>query len=243
MNSLVLEGGAEFGGRMSEPDLRALELAGGLDSPVRIIPAAAAPDHNHMRAGNNGLRWFKSLGARDVEVVYVIDRPSAHDPKMVRSLREARLVYLLGGFPRHLCETLQGSPAWEAALEAWREGAVIAGSSAGAMVLCEHYYDPYQKKLLKGLGLLPRACVLPHYNTSGRDWAAKLTPMLPDAVLIGIDEATGMLRADGTAEDWSVCGAGKVTLHLPGPGGRVTRSLSHGQTFTLPDGSSDSGGP
>ena len=33
MAYLLLEGGAEFSGRMSEPDLRAIELAGGTQVP------------------------------------------------------------------------------------------------------------------------------------------------------------------------------------------------------------------
>ena len=45
MGYLLLEGGAEFGGRMREPDLKAIELAGGFDAPIRIIPTAAAPDN------------------------------------------------------------------------------------------------------------------------------------------------------------------------------------------------------
>ncbi len=44
MGYLLLEGGAEFCGRMRDPDLRAIELAGGFDAPLRIIPTAAAPD-------------------------------------------------------------------------------------------------------------------------------------------------------------------------------------------------------
>ena len=54
MGYIVLEGGAEFGGLMSEPDLRALALAGGFDARLSIIPAAAAPDNNHQRAGQSG---------------------------------------------------------------------------------------------------------------------------------------------------------------------------------------------
>ncbi len=42
---ILLEGGAEFGGLMSEPDLRAIQLAGGPDAPISIIPTAAAPDN------------------------------------------------------------------------------------------------------------------------------------------------------------------------------------------------------
>ncbi len=48
---ILLEGGAEFGGRMAQPDLRAIELAGGIEVPVCILPTAAVPDNNHHRAG------------------------------------------------------------------------------------------------------------------------------------------------------------------------------------------------
>ena len=134
MGYLLLEGGAEFGGRMSEPDLRAIELAGGFNSPICILPTAAAPDNNHKRAGSNGIRWFESLGAKNVFVVDVIDSASANDESLAASILTSRLIYLLGGFPRHLAETLENSACWRAALNAYGQGAVIAASSAGAMV-------------------------------------------------------------------------------------------------------------
>lgn len=211
MGYLLLEGGAEFGGHMSEPDLRAIELAGGFEAPIRIIPTAAAPDINHKRAGGNGVRWFNHLGAKDVDVVYIIDKSSANDSTLAASIRTSKLVYLLGGFPRYLGETLANSLAWQAALDAYQDGAVIAGSSAGAMVLCEHYYDPYEKKLLQGLNLISRTCVLPHHNSAGKAWAKHLLESLPDSVLIGIDEGTGLINdLDGK---WTVYGAGQVTLY------------------------------
>ncbi len=214
MGYLLLEGGAEFGGRMSEPDLQAIQLAGGSDAPVAILPTAAAPDHNHERAGRNGIRWFQSLGVSRVDLVPVIDKSSANDPALAGRLRSARFIYLLGGFPRHLGETLKGSRVWQAALEAYDAGAVIGGSSAGAMVLCEHYYDPYEDKLLDGLKLLPNSCVLPHHNHAGRKWAGTLSAQLPEATLIGIDEQTGILNdASGS---WTIYGAGKVTLYRDG---------------------------
>jgi cyanophycinase len=215
---------------MSEPDLRALELAGGFAAPLRILPTAAAPDHNHARAGANGVRWFRSLGASDVAVTPVIDAASANDPALADALRAAHLIYLLGGFPRHLGETLAGSLAWQAAREAYAAGAVIAGSSAGAMVLCEHYYDPYAQDLLPGLNLVPNACVLPHHNRSGKEWAAALTARLPQAVLIGIDEHTG---AVSSGADWSVHGAGSVTLYRRGPAGVRLEVLAAGEGFAL----------
>ncbi len=81
----------------------------------------------------------------------MIDKASANDPKIAESLRAAKLIYLLGGFTHYLGQTLLGSKAWGAALEAYQNGAVIAGSSAGAMVLCEHYYDPGRGKVERGI--------------------------------------------------------------------------------------------
>lgn len=209
---ILLEGGAEFGGAMEIPDLKAIICAGGLDAPLRIIPAAAAPDNNHQRAGENGLRWFKSLGATDVLALPLIDRQSADTEFIVTQCRQARLIYLLGGFPHHLAFSLKGSRAWQAMHTAWRSGAVIAGSSAGAMVLCEFYYDPQTGALEKGLGLIRATCIIPHFNSFGQDWISKLSRMRPQMVLVGIDEATGMLN-HGPDGAWHVYGQGRVTVY------------------------------
>lgn len=226
MGYLLLEGGAEFGGAMREPDLRAIELAGGFEAPIRIIPTAAAPDKNHLRAGGNGVRWFQGLGARDVESIPLIDKNSANDPEIVETLRAAKLIYLLGGFTHYLGQTLQGSKAWEAALEAYQNGAVIAGSSAGAMVLCEHYYDPGSGKIVQGLNLVPNACVLPHHNSFGKNWASKLKAILPGVRLLGIDEYTGLLTKGA---EWQVLGGGVVTLYR----NDQIEKYENGQSFTL----------
>ena len=214
MGYLLLEGGAEFGGRMREPDLRAIELAGGFDAPIRIIPTAAAPDNNHQRAGNNGTRWFQSLGAKNVLSVPLIDKPSANDESIAKSLRSAKLIYMLGGFTGYLAETLEGSDAWDAVLETYQAGTVVAGSSAGAMVMCEFYYDPSKGQVVNGLNLVPNSLVLPHHNTFGKSWASRLLEISP-GTLIGIDEQTGMID-NGSSEIWSVLGRGAVTLYRNG---------------------------
>jgi len=211
MGYLLLEGGAEFGGRMREPDLRAIELAGGFDAAIRIIPTAAAPDNNHQRAGNNGIHWFESLGAKDVLSIPLIDNLSANDESLAESLRSAKLIYMLGGFTGYLSETLAGSAAWEAVLEAYQAGAVVAGSSAGAMVMCEFYYDLNQGQVVSGLNLIPNSLVLPHHNTFGKSWASRLIEV-PHITLIGIDEQTGIID-DGSSKTWSVLGQGEATLY------------------------------
>jgi len=212
---LLLEGGAEFGGLMSVPDLKALELAGGVDASIRIIPTAAAPDRNDGRAGQNGVNWFKKLGARNVEAVRLIDKTSADETQVAWVLRRARLIYLLGGFTHYLAQTLTGSACWQAVLEAYQAGAVIAGSSAGAMVLSQFYFDPVSGEVFDGLNLVPNSLVLPHHNTFGKEWATRLSTRLPGITLLGIDERTGMLsnNADG---QWSVLGGGSITVYRGG---------------------------
>ncbi|MGA9261734.1 MAG: hypothetical protein WBV95_07160, partial [Desulfobacterales bacterium] len=114
MGTILLAGGAEFGGDMAVPDRRALELAGGSSARVSIIPAAAAPDNNYRRAGENGVRWFRSLGATAVRALPLIDRASAEDPGVVRDLYQSTFIYIPGGYPRYLEQTLTGSVGWAA---------------------------------------------------------------------------------------------------------------------------------
>ena len=223
---LLLQGGSEFGGAMRESDLPAIQLAGGFDSPIVIIPAAAAPDINDVRAGQNGVNWFKSLGARNVIAARLIDKTSANDPAITASLRSARFIYMLGGFTHYLGQTLLNSAAHEAMQTAYNAGAVIAGSSAGAMVLCEYYFDPSAGKIEKGLNFVSNACVIPHHNTFGKNWAGRLRSLLPDAVLLGIDEETGMIQEKG---EWIVYGGGAVTLYRSG----CVEKIGVGKTFSL----------
>jgi len=229
MGFILLEGGSEFNAGMAAADERAMAVCGGQAQPVRIIPAAAAPDNNHTRAAANGVNWFQGLGAVDVRAIDIIDRASADRPDLAREIERARLVFMLGGFTRYLAETLSESLAWLAMVSAYRDGAVIGGSSAGAMVLCEHYFDPNSGKVLPGLNLLPKMCVLPHHDTFGKDWAPRLTRLLPGALLIGIDEETGLLN-DGPEGQWTVYGKGAVTVYEPD-----NRAVfQHGQRFVLP---------
>lgn len=228
MGYLLLAGGAEFGKRMAEPDQKAIELAGGPNAPIRIIPTAAAPDRNHVRAGNNGVNWFKSLGAQNVTSLPLIDQASAASAEIVSELRNAKLIYLLGGFPEYLGKTLQGSPAWQAALDAYQNGAILAGSSAGAMVLCQFYYGPDSGDVLEGLGLIPNVLMLPHHETFGKNWAPRLLQKLPGVTLLGIDERTGLID-DGHGEIWSVFGQGAATLYQH----NETRVHHTGETFYI----------
>lgn len=228
MGHILLEGGAELGGRMDVPDRHAIKLAGGLDASISIIPAAAAPDNNHHRAGERAEAWFRRLGARRIQVLPLVDRTSAGETAVLESLGNADLIFILGGFPVYLADTLRSSPSWKAITAAVDNGGVLAGSSAGAMVLCEYYYDPFKKMIKPGLNLIPGACVVPHHDTFGAGWVRHIEGEIPHAALIGIDEETGMIREDGQRK-WQVYGGGNVSIHRKG---RVD-IFTPGQRFAL----------
>jgi cyanophycinase len=230
MGTILLAGGAEFGGEMASPDRRALDLAGGLSARVSIIPAAAAPDDNHRRAGENGVRWFRSLGATAVKALPLIDRVSANDPGVIRDLQQSMVIYIPGGYPRYLEQTLTGSAGWAAVLKVYRNGAVVAGASAGAMVFCSHYFDPDSGKVFQGLGLVPNTCFLPHHDAYGHQWVPRLAALLPTTVtLIGVDEETAILSNTASGK-WEVSGKGEATIYYAA----TTERYKEGAVFLLP---------
>jgi cyanophycinase len=234
MGRLLLEGGAEFGGAMAEPDRRAIQIAGGEHALICVLPTAAAPDQNHQNAGRNALHWFRGLGASNVRALPVIDRESAAREDLAAELSAARLIYLLGGFPAYLAQTLSGSLCWRAVLHAYQQGAVLGGSSAGAMVLCQYLYDPERDKVIPGLDILSGLCVLPHHASFGKRWARTLVERLPGITILGIDERTGALD-DAPAGMWTVYGQGQVTLYQNGE----IASYFAGQVFRLNTGGQD----
>lgn len=212
MGHIALAGGAEFGGKMSCLDRRTMELAGGEAASIHIIPAAAAPDNNQHRAGARGVQWFRSLGAQRVHCREITDRTSADDPAETDAIEGADLIYMLGGFPGHLATSLRGSKSWQAAVRAYGSGAVVCGSSAGAMVLGDLFYDPTSSTMLPGLSILGPILVIPHHQKSGPAWAGRLKSLAPDAQLLGLDECTGIID-DAEKGGWSVHGGGEAVVY------------------------------
>jgi cyanophycinase len=208
---ILLQGGAEFKGQMAISDRRAIELAGGYQVQIDIIPAAAAPDNNHLQAGENGASWFKQLGAQRVVSRPLIDNTTAQDTDLADDLGTSQFIYLLGGFPGHLAAALHHSRCFAKMLDAWKNGAVLGGSSAGAMVLAEYFYDPVEKMIKPGLGLLANICIIPHFQKFGGTWTNTIQHHLPHLQIVGIDEETGIIN-DAMTGGWTVYGKGQVYL-------------------------------
>lgn len=207
---LALVGGEEFSAGCSfDADL--LASSGG--DEVLVLPTGAAYEHP-QRLVEAAIDWFEGLGAKAVGLD-VLARPDTFDPANVARIRAARFLYLVGGSPMHVRSVLKDTPTWDALCEAWHGGAVLAGSSAGAMVLCDPMVDPRGGAFTLGLGLLVNLAVIPAHNRWSEDAAHRTLKMSPPGLaLVGIDERTALIRdPDGT---WRTGGAGSVAVFQGG---------------------------
>lgn len=207
---LALVGGGEWrDGCDFDRDL--LEASGGEE--VLVVPTAAAYEHPD-RAVEAATRWFGELGAK-VRGLPVLTRADAVDPANAAPIRDARLVYLASGSPMHLRSVLKDSPVWEAIVDVWQDGTVLAGSAAGAMVLCDPMVDPRGGALTLGLGLIGPLAVIPNHDEWSEDKERRTLKIAPSALpIVGIDQRTALLREpDGT---WRSAGAGQVRVFLDG---------------------------
>ena len=160
---LALVGGGEFE-KGNEPQDRILvEAAAG--TPAYVV-CAAVRVHPEQGA-EHARRWFAALGA-DMRELVVHSRADAALPATVEAARGAGLIYLAGGDPGRTVQLLAGTAVWEAIVAAWRGGASLAGSSAGAMALCawtlvrDRWPGHETSRALDGLALVPGCAVLPH---------------------------------------------------------------------------------
>ena len=207
---LALVGGAEW--REGCTFDRTLLAESGAEE-VLVLPTAAAYEHPE-RAVEWAEQWFAGLGAK-ARGLMVVNRPGAEDEANVAAIRDARFIYLSGGSPLHLRSVLKDSPAWDAIHSAWDGGAVLAGSSAGAMALCDPMVDPRGGAFTLGLGLLAQVAIIPHHDTWSPEKAkSTITLAAPGVPVVAIDERTALIR--GRDGKWSVDGVGGVVVFVDG---------------------------
>jgi len=212
---VALVGGAEFTSGNEPQDERMVKAA--TRGPAYVVSTAAArqgrgPAVAHAR------RWFSSLGL-ELEELPVLSAVTARDPELTQRAADGGFFYLLGGDPGLVVDVLRDSPVWGAMVGAWQRGAVLAGSSAGAMGMCASvllraaWPDRSRRRHTPGLGLIPACAVIPHFDTFGGRWivpSARGKEAGPAGPwLIGIDERTAAVW-DGAR--WSVEGPGTVTM-------------------------------
>jgi cyanophycinase len=216
---LILAGSGEFTPAMDDLDREILAGIGKPRARVAVVPTASGLEDTPETWAALGKTHFVALGA-DVVPVMVLRRDDARDQRWIDALRDVDWIYFSGGSPQHAINVLAGTPFWDEVLRRHRSGAVLAGSSAGAMMLGEKSYAPddfdaaglpQRVSIRDGLGVLGGHFVVPHF-----DLLSQLPPERVHAWVvawpkgfrgIGIDEDTAVI--EGT-NGWTVRGRGRA---------------------------------
>lgn len=195
---------------------RVLQLAGGRDARIGVIPTAS-------QLSDTGPRYaalFRELGAAEVLVMDFDTRRDCDEAGRLDDLRECTGVFLTGGNQLRLSTLLGGTSVSRLLRTMNAAGAVVAGTSAGAAFLSEHMIAYGNEgaspvaggvTLAPGLGLTNRIVVDQHFRQ--RDRLGRLLSALafnPFAIGLGLDEDTAaFIGPDETVE---VEGSGAVTV-------------------------------
>jgi cyanophycinase len=231
---VALVGAGEFLPAMADLDAGLIAATGRPRPRVAVLPTASWPDGEatFRRWADMGVEHFSSLGA-EVEPVLVRDRADADDAAHAQAIGEADLVYLSGGRPEYLVATLDGSRVGRALWDASRAGTIVAGCSAGAMVLGDRQWAfrrkmvPWPLRWRRGLGIVSGLVVIPHYDAWPEPLSALMALQAPrGSTVLGIDEDTAVVGRDGV---WQVHGRSRVTLWR----GRRRERYRAGEAFRL----------
>lgn len=189
-----------------------VELAGGVDAKLVVIPTASSSSLGYDYAAQKSAAHARDeLMMPHVTVVHTHDRTEANQESFVKPIREADAVWFGGGRQWRIADAYLGTLVERELRAVLERGGVIGGSSAGASIQGSFLVrgDTSGSSVLigdhqRGLGYLSNAAidqhVIPRNRQSGlievlTDPDGKMDPTInrQDLLGIGIDEATGIV--------------------------------------------------
>lgn len=189
------------GGAMQDPAIvkRFIDLAGGPDAPIVIIPTAGDADEYDQYW--SGLKQWRDNGATNLTVVHTRDRKAADTEAFVKPIRAARGVFFAGGRQWRLADSYLDTLTHKALAEVLARGGVVGGSSAGASILSSFMVRGDTKSNEQmigdhtvGLGFLKNAAIDQHLLRRNRQFdMLEVIDKHPNLLGIGLDEDTAIV--------------------------------------------------
>ena len=206
------------GGNLQDPAIveRFLELAGGPDAPIVLVPTAGGADaYDQSWRGGDA---FRAAGATRLAVLHTTDRDTANTAAFVEPLRHARGVWFGGGRQWRLADAYLHTRVHEELRGVLDRGGVIGGSSAGATILGSYLVrgDTRTNTIMmgdheEGFGFLRDVGVDQHLLRRNRQFdLLEVVRARPGLLGIGIDEDTAIVvRGD----EFEVIGRSYVAIY------------------------------
>lgn len=225
MGKLLLAGSGEFTDSMNQIDE---DIIGVIDNPrVMIIPAAAGKESDYHKWIDDGISHFEKIGI-DSFGVDIVSRKDFFESSNINLIDQCNVIYFSGGDPEYLFSCLENTLFLEKIIQRVNndKGFILAGSSAGAMIMGEFlpnniFKSIFKKKREDGLEIsrlsgIVNFSVIPHFNKFSKLINLKylnkqfFNSFPKDSLIIGIDEDTVIFTTNKI--NYTVYGVGKVYL-------------------------------
>ena len=235
--SLVVVGGGQVGPEIVS---RFLELAGGAEAPIVLIPTAIGD--STYASDCACARLLRERGATNVTVLHTRDRARADDETFVEPIRRAKAVWFPGGRQWRLADAYLGTRTERELHALLARGGVIGGTSAGASIQASFLIRgaPESNTIVmapgyeQGFGFMRNVAVDQHVSARGRlDDLPTVLARHRGLLGIGLDEGTAIVVVRDT---FTVVGASKVFVYGGSDApdsGRAYRSLGAGERYDL----------
>lgn len=197
---LIAIGGAEDKWQETAILKRVLAFSGNKTPVVGVITTASAIPEVVFE-GYEAV--FSNLGAAEVLDVRIRDRGDAAEPGFIAMLNQADVIFISGGDQMRLTNILGASPVLDAVRARHAEGAVVAGTSAGAacqsstMVYGGAATDSLRKgavKMAAGFGFVDGVIIDTHFLERGRfSRLMEVGATNPEFLGVGIGEDAAVL--------------------------------------------------
>lgn len=193
--------------------------AGGIDANIVVIPTASSIP---VEVGENYLTAFDTLGCKNVTVLDIRSKEDSETENAIALIKNANCIMFSGGDQSKITDKIGGTTIHTILMERYKneEGFVIAGTSAGAMVMANEMIaggsaaESFIKgavNMYKGLGLIPELIIDTHFVRRGRfGRISEAVAKFPHLTGIGLAEDTGMIIKNGN--DCTVIGSGMAIV-------------------------------
>ncbi len=195
-----------------------LDYAGGKRARIEVVTTASSIPEE---VGKSYCKAFAALEADNVGILHLRESADADTEEVLRRIEVAAAVMFSGGDQSRLSGVLCETSFYRKLRERFlNEKFVVAGTSAGAMVMSEEMITGggHQNVLLRdglkmgrGLGLMDSIIFDTHFIHRGRfGRLAEAVALHPDKLGVGLGEDTAMIITEGN--ECRVIGSGMVIL-------------------------------
>lgn len=194
--TLIIIGGGDISESLNK---KIMEISGGLQIPIVIIPTADGGEDYDQNFGEAGM--LRKMGATNVTVLHTNDRKVANTEEFVKPLRDARLVWFSGGRQWRLVDAYKNTLTEKMLWKVLENGGTIGGSSAGATIQGSFLVrgDTRNNQVMmgdhqEGFGFLKNVAIDQHVLARNRQFDMfEILRNRPELLGIGIDESTAII--------------------------------------------------